>query len=77
MDWFKVSVIFVSLLMVGVYVYIFVTVQDKSVADSPRVYYGSEKPIYINGNFVAVYEPITSELRQPTLKDKLYYGELK
>jgi hypothetical protein len=46
------------------------------LTEEQRVYYGSQKPVYINGNFVAVYEPITSELRPPTLTDKLYYGEL-
>ena len=62
--------------MVGVYIFIFVAVEDK-LSVQTHSYYGSQKPIYINGNFAGVYEPITQELRVATLKDKLYYGEIK
>jgi hypothetical protein len=76
MDWFDGLCVGVIFLMVGIYFFIFMVVQDKPIADSSRTYYGSQQPIYINGQFFAVYEPITSELRKPTLTDKLYYGEL-
>lgn len=79
MVWFKVFIISLVLLFVGVYGFLFFSFsEDESIIEPPKkIHYGSEQPIRIDNQLVAIYEPITQTLRQPNLKDKMYYGELK